>query len=233
MKKALTFLGLVLCMSLILTGCAQTKDPVQKPATDQDQKPSTEQGQKLTQEQIDAVNAAFTDLLPADTKLRVSVPKAEGDMVLNPITHFFRSYYETPEQMDMGSFVYYMPRESYLTAADETEIASLREAGMKLPFNSIEDSPVPFGRIPYDTVDQYLQRYMGVSLKDMKNQGNALYSDAYKSYYSYASDFGPGMFLCTGGEIKGDTVTLTSDKAILTLKKAGDAYMIVSHVEKK
>ncbi|MEG2679154.1 MAG: DUF4825 domain-containing protein, partial [Oscillospiraceae bacterium] len=179
---------------------------------------------ELTQAQVDSVNAAFEMLLPAEEG------GSEGDVVLNPITHFFSSYYERVMALDMGAFVYYFPRESYLTAADEAEIETLKAAGLWLPFDNIQDSPVPFGRIPYAAVDACLKTYANVSLNDMTNMGDAIYSKEYESFYSYASDFGPGFFTCVRGEIVGDTVTLYSEQAKLTLQKEGERYFIVSHL---
>ena len=212
MKRSMTLAGLALCLLIILTGCSETK--------------------KLTSEQIDEVNAAFEQLLPAGAGDVVYMSSAAGEFTLNPITHFFTSYYDSPAQMDMGRFVYYMPRETFLTSsADEKELAALAEAYPQLDVESIL-STAPFGRIPFAIVNQYLQTYMNVTLEDMSNMGAALYLNEYETFYSAASDFGPGNFICTDGEIEGDTVTLYSKYAVLTLKKDGEKYYIISHVAK-
>lgn len=206
MKKAFLFLISILCLAVALAGCWKGSDV-----------------KELTSEQINEVNTKFEQLLPDVT--------SEGDFTLNPICHFFTSYYKNVTDLDMGQFVYYIPRETYLTEKDEAEIEALKQSGAQLPFEEIKNSPVPFGRIPYATVDKYLKTYANISLKDMTNMGNAIYSDEYKSFYSYASDFGPGFFNCTGGTIDGDIVTLNSDNAVLILKRDGDNYYIVSHIK--
>lgn len=204
----------------MLSGCSQTIEPSSEPI------------KELSLEQIQEVNAAFEALLPANEDDIVVLKTLEGDdFTLNPICHFFTSYYEKVTELDMGRFVYYIPRESFLTANDQEEIDNIMKSGVLLPFKNIENSPVPFGRIPYSKVNDYLMTYANVSLDDMTNMGKAVYLDEYESFYSGASDFGPGTFLCTGGTIDGDIVTLYSDYATLTLKHDGDNYYIVSHIK--
>lgn len=212
MKKILALIiGFVL---IVLSGCSQSQT----------------ESRALSEEEIQVANKAFETMLPASEGDVISATGPDGEFVLNPISHFFTSYYETPEQLDMSKFVYYIPRETFLTAEDKDEIEKLKASGSWLPFDDINDSPVPFGRIPFATVEQYLQKYMHVSLKDMTNMGDALYLEEYETFYSYASDFGPGTFYCTRGEINGNVITLYSDHAKLTLKKDGANYYIISHV---
>ncbi|MEG1808737.1 MAG: hypothetical protein RR244_02685, partial [Oscillospiraceae bacterium] len=183
----------------------------------------------LTKDEIAQVNEAFETLLPDGDGDAAAITGPDGEFALNPISHFFTSYYEIPPQMDIGRFVYYIPRETFLSSADETEIASLKEAYAQQPIDGFL-ATVPFGRIPFATVEQYLQKYMNVSLADMTNMGDALYLEEYKTFYSYASDFGPGVFECTAGETNGVLVTLYSEHAVLTLRKEGESYFIFSHV---
>lgn len=200
-------------------------------ATNQKSGRGFKMSENLTPEQINEVNTKFEQLLPANEGDTASVESLEGDFILNPICHFFSSYYEKVTELDMGQFVYYIPRETYLTTNDKEEIDALKQSGAWLPFEEIENSPVPFGRIPYATVNKHLKTYANISLEDMTNMGDAIYLDEYESFYSYASDFGPGFFNCTGGMIEGDIVTLYSDNATLTLKQDGDNYYIMSHIK--
>ncbi|MEA5011888.1 MAG: hypothetical protein VB100_09245 [Angelakisella sp.] len=188
---------------------------------------------ELTAEQISEVNRKLEPLLSINEDDTQSVTASEGDLTVNPICYFFTSYYENVTDLDLGEFVYYIPRETYLTEKDKTEIEALKQSGFDLPFDEIEKSPVPFGRIPYAAVDETLKTYANISLKDMTNTGNAIYADTYESFYSYASDFGVGTFYCTNGTISGDTITLHSKFATLVLKREGDNYYIVSHIENK
>lgn len=210
MKKWIALFLLALYLFILLTGCSKTKE--------------------LTPEQIDKVNTAFETLLPAKESDMPNVTSSDGDFILNPISHFFTSYYEKPEDLDMGSFVYYIPRETYLSEKDSAEIEALKASGADLPFEEIQSSPVPFGRIPFSTVNEYLNTYANMSLEAMTNMGDALYSREYGVFYSYASDFDPGAFYCTSGKIKEDTVTLFSEHAVLTLQKNAEYYFIISHL---
>lgn len=184
----------------------------------------------LTPDEIAQVNEAFTALLPTGEGDPVTMTGPDGSFFLNPITHFFTSYYDVPANLDLGKFVYYMHRESYLTQADEVEVEKLRKVADWLPFENIADSPVPFGRIPFASVDGVLQTYMHVSLSDMQNIGSATYLEEYKTFYSTASDFGPGQFHCTSGKTNGAMVTLYSETAVLTLRKEDAGYFIFSHM---
>ncbi len=199
-------------------------------AANYDGSPSSILGRELTPDEIAQINQSFNTMLPAGAGDEATVTGRDGKFIVNPISHFFTSYYDRPENMDLGKFVYYMPRESFLTAKDATEIEKLRESTEWLPFDRIDDSPVPVGRISFATVEGYLQKYMNTSLADMKNMGDALFLEEYKTFYSYASDFGPGMFRCTGGKINGDIIILYSENAVLTLKKTGMEYFIFSHI---
>ncbi len=180
---------------------------------------------KLTQEQINEVNSHFEQLIPMPES-------SESDFMINPICHFFSSYYDDVSEMDMGEFVYYIKRETYLTEKDTAEYEKLKDAGFWLPTEKIEDCPVPFGRVPYETVESYLRTYANVGLSDMKNMGDAIYSDEYKCFYTYTSDFGLGHFQCIGGSIEGNRVILESEDAVLQLKRNQDHYDILSHTKK-
>lgn len=211
MKKV--FVIMIGLMLIVLTGCSQQQT----------------ESRSLSEKEIQTVNEAFEPLLPANKGDITVMTSSEGEFTLNPISHFFTSYYDKPENLDIGKFVYYIPRETFVTSEDEKELKKLKELE-GLPFDNIDNSPVPFGRIPFATVEQYLKKYMNVSLDDMTNMGDALYLEEYETFYSYASDFGPGNFHCIRGEINGDIVTLYSKNAVLTLKKDDTNYYIISHV---
>lgn len=227
MKKVTILCLTVLCAAIVLASCSKPTETKGQPSDQVDAKAIT-----LSAAQIDEVNAAFLELLPVDETEPPTMTNAEGAFVLNPITHFFTSYYEKAEDLDMNRFVYYMQRESFLSADDAAEIETLKASGMSLPFEDIENSSVPFGRIPAAAVDACLKTYANISLSAVSSMGDALYSEEYKTFYSYASDFDPGRFFCTSGEIKGDIVTLYSEDAVLTLQKEAENYYIVSHLAK-
>ena len=72
--------ALLLGLSLVLTGCSG--------------------GKELTAGQIEAVNAAFEPVVPAEEGDIAAGQGPEGAFTVNPITHFFTSCYETPEELD-------------------------------------------------------------------------------------------------------------------------------------
>lgn len=168
---------------------------------------SSDTARYLTDEELKTINEGFTFFL-------------ENSEDVNPICYFLMSYYENPENMDIGKFVYYMTRESFPTIDDKAEIDALRAKGM-YPFDddSPEYAPVPFGRIPYATVEKYLQEYMGLTLADMKNMGDAMYLDEYETFYSYASDGGLCPFNAVSGEIDGDIMTLYNGFSKLVISR--------------
>lgn len=185
----------------------------------------------LTAEEITQVNDAFKQLLPVEAGDNVTATAPDGSKFkTNPIVHFFSSFYKTTSQIDMDEFVNYIPRESYLTAADAAEFEALQKASDWLPFKSMDDPAVPFGRISFNTVDNLFKQYTSIALADVESMGSAIYSDKYGCFYSYASDYGPGHFICERGKVDGDTATLYSADAVLTLRKSGRTYDIVSHV---
>lgn len=252
-KFILVFLSII-CLAVALAGCIKQPEPQELPTEQTNQAnskseslpPANKDGnasvvtpeknpdaKELTAEQINAVNRKLEPLLTTNEDDNEGATASEADLTVNPICFFFTSYYENVTDLDLGEFVYYIPRETYLTEKDETEIKALKQSGFDLPFDEIEKSPVPFGRIAYATVEEHLKTYANVSLKDMTNMGNAIYADAYESFYSYASDFGVGTFYCTNGTISGNTITLHSKFATLVLKREGDNYYIVSHIENK
>lgn len=213
MKKNILVSTLLLALSLVFVGCQSERE--------------------LSKEEIGEVNEAFKQLLPVEKKEDADSSGPDGNFKTNPICHFFSSYYDDVKDLDMGKFVYYITRESYLKKEDKEELDSLKDLELEIPFNIIEEGIIPFGRIPYAKVEKYLKTYANISLKDMTNMSGAIYSDKYKNFYSYASDFGLGEFTCTGGKIIGDKVILFSEHAELTLKKLGDKYFIVSHLQNK
>ena len=202
--------ALLLGLSLVLTGCSG--------------------GKELTAGQIEAVNAAFEPVVPAEEGDIAAGQGPEGAFTVNPITHFFTSCYETPEELDLGKFVAYIPSDSPLSPGDEDELDALRAAGFPVSFDRVEDAPVVIKRVPFSTVDAYLQRYAGVSLSAMENPGDAWYLEDYGCFYSLASDFNPGSFACTRGVQRGDNLVLYSADAVLTLARSGDTWQIISHL---
>ncbi len=181
------------------------------------------EGTPLTSEEIQR----FNQVIQKSNNEVLASMEIGSTKVDNPLAFFLTSYYEKPEEMDMGQFTFYIPRESYLTSVDQVEYQSLSEVN-SLQWEDIEDVITPFGRIPYTTVEKYLNDYMNLSIDDMTNMGSATYSDKYKNFYSGASDVWKSNFVCTYGTRDGNIITLGNDFETLTVEKRGDNYYILS-----
>ena len=91
----------------------------------------------------------------------------EGNAIVNIYNHFFTSYYDKPEDIDLSNFLRYFPSEEGVT--DETEFEMLK-AAEKWPFGAdmtIERMPVPIHKFPAETVNNVLQKYMDITLDDL------------------------------------------------------------------
>lgn len=77
-----------------------------------------------------------------------------------------------------------------------------------------------------------LKENAGITTADL-DTSDVAYLANYDAFYNYTSDFGPGMFTCTRGEVDGDIVRLYEEfetgTDMLTLKKVGNNYQIVAH----
>ncbi len=155
----------------------------------------------------------------------------EGNAIVNIYNHFFTSYYDKPEDIDLSNFLRYFPSEEGVT--DETEFEMLK-AAEKWPFGAdmtIERMPVPIHKFPAETVNNVLQKYMDITLDDLSGVATEtlIYLKEYNAYYNFTSDFAAGIFYCTHGETQGDIVRLFNKSVMLTLKKRGDDYLFISH----
>ncbi len=69
----------------------------------------------------------------------------------------------------------------------------------------------------------------------MNSWAGTLYLEEYDAFYNFTSDFGPGAFICSGGEKQGGVIRLWSDagpaakeRDVLTLREEGGRYLIQS-----
>lgn len=163
-----------------------------------------------------------------------------------PISCFFTSRYSDPRDMDAEAFLYYCPDQGVLEtgeAGDEEEFRIVQEkadwrVGEDNHLASLEEMPVPCHRLPRNYINDILTKYAGITVEEMHTDWleEALYIPETDCFYTFTSDFGPGMFLPCYGEKGGNIVTLweapseesgTSDK--LVLQKSGEDWQILSH----
>lgn len=216
MKKvwmSLLLMGLVLS----LAACADRTTPEVQTT------PPPAEPRPLTQEEIDRVNEAFSPQV-----------EREGTIYTSPVNGFFTSYYDDVKDLDFADFLYYFPDDGTLSAEDEAESDALKA----LPGYPWGNSPgsVPTHRILRSSVDQTLERYAGITSADLDTSG-VPYLEEFDAWYNFTSDFGPGMFVCAGGQVDEDagTALLWTDegedgsRTELTLAKDGEAWHIRAH----
>lgn len=160
-----------------------------------------------------------------------------------PISCFFTSRYSDPRDMDAEKFLCYCPDQGVLEAGkagDEEEFRIVQEKadwrfGEDNHLASLEEIPVPCHRLPRSYINEILTKYAGITVEEMHTDWleEVLYIPETDCFYTFTSDFGPGMFIPRYGEKNGDIVTLweapseTSDK--LVLQKSGADWRILSH----
>lgn len=160
------------------------------------------------------------------------------------INCFFTSLYDDPRDMDAGAFLQYFPSEKTLSSEDEAEFALVQK---KLNWRSGADDhlflvgelPVPCHRIPRAMLDDALTKYAGITVAEMHTDWTkeyGYYIPETDCFYTFTSDFGPGMFVPYYGEKDGNTVSLWTAGYLpgnparrLTLQKSGEDWRILSH----
>ncbi|RRD95479.1 hypothetical protein EII17_03125 [Clostridiales bacterium COT073_COT-073] len=182
----------------------------------------------LTKDEIAEINLYFEQLVPSED--------LDQEPVINPICHFFSSYYDTPEKLNLSEFLWYFPGVELNSNQPEDvkqfeQLKKLKDYPQKSA-KSLDDTITPVRRKSRQAVDRILQRYAGIRTTDIINQDNVLYLKDYDSFYTYASDFGLGFFYCNGGRIENGKIILDSEYAILTIRYQDNHYLIESHMEK-
>lgn len=185
---------IVLCLCLTLGACGLSAEgPV-----------------PLTQAEIDRANDAFAAMVQEGGTVRAA-----------PWNGFFLSAYDDVTELDFAAFLSYCPGDGYLEDADQEEFAALAalpgaffaEAYASGRWTSPSDLPVPVHRILRSSVDATLEEWAGVTTEDLQSTDGVLYLEDYDAYYTFTSDFGPGEFLCAGGESDGETARLWTETA--------------------
>lgn len=178
----------------------------------------------LTAAQIAQINEAFNPVI---------YDRQGNPIGTNTWSCFFTSHYDDVRELDFEKFLAYFPGDG--STVGEEEFAALKELDSFLfrgEVSTLSDMPVPVHRYPRRLVDMVLKEYAGITTEDLDTSG-VEYLVEYDAYYNYTSDFGPGTFTCTRGEILGDVVLLYEKLAdngsrVLTLREEDGRYVIVS-----
>lgn len=237
-KQRTSVLCVILALLLIVSaaGCSITELTRQKTGEitlPEEAEPAQQEAQKtatpLTQAQIDAVNAIFADY-------ELSTDDTLGHFAVNG---FFTSTYDDVRDLNLNNFLAYFG-ECGEEDISEEEFAQLN-AKWEFRVDSVEDFPLPIHRYPASAVEGVLKRFAGIGLADLTDMQTPFSSYTYledtDAFYTTTSDYSPGYFRCTSGEIEpdGDTALLygstagsLSGKAVLKLVKDGENWYIHS-----
>lgn len=237
-KQRTSALCVILALLLIISaaGCSLTELTRQKSGEitlPEEAEPAQQEAQKtatpLTQEQIDEVNAVFADY-------EFSTDETLGHFAVNG---FFTSTYDDVRDLNLNNFLAYFG-ECGEEDISEEEFAQLN-AKWEFRVDSVEDFPLPIHRYPASAVEDVLKRFAGIGLADLTDMQTPFsgytYLEDTDAFYTTTSDYNPGYFRCTSGEIEpdGDTVLLygstagsLSGKAVLKLVKDGENWYIHS-----
>ena len=183
----------------------------------------------LTQEQIDAVNAVFADY-------ERSTDDTLGHFAVNG---FFTSTYDDVRELNLNNFLTYFGECGGHDISEE-EFAQLN-AKWGFRVDSAADFPLPIHRYPASAVEGVLRRFAGIGLADLKDIqepfSDYTYLEETDAFYNTTSDYSPGYFICSGGEIEpggdyallyGSAVGRLSGDAVLSLTKDGENWYIHS-----
>ena len=237
-KQRTSALCVILALLLIVSaaGCSITELTRQKTGEitlPEEAEPAQQEAQKtatpLTQAQIDAVNAIFADY-------ELSTDDTLGHFAVNG---FFTSTYDDVRDLNLNNFLAYFG-ECGEEDISEEEFAQLN-AKWEFRVDSVEDFPLPIHRYPASAVEGVLKRFAGIGLADLTDMQTPFsgytYLEDTDAFYTTTSDYSPGYFRCTSGEIEpdGDTALLygstagsLSGKAVLKLVKDGENWYIHS-----
>lgn len=185
-------------------------------------------GDFLTEEELEEYRSAFWP----------EIMEGEEVIGVNPVSAFFTSYYERPEDLNFEEFLRYLPgSELVRDSADAPEFQAL----MDDPLWPFEGGlvPVPIHRYSRQIVDQALEQYAGITTLDLSGAGmdEVLYLEEYDAWYNFTSDYGPGVFIPVYGLREGSIVTLWELPSgngvpgdVLILKETGNGFHILSHL---
>lgn len=237
-KQRTSVLCVILALLLIVSaaGCSITELTLQKSGeitlpeeTEPVQQEPLKTAMPLTQAQIDAVNAIFADY-------ELSTDDTLGHFAVNG---FFTSTYDDVRDLNLNNFLAYFG-ECGEEDISEEEFAQLN-AKWEFRVDSVEDFPLPIHRYPASAVEDVLKRFAGIGLADLTDMQTPFsgytYLEDTDAFYTTTSDYSPGYFRCTSGEIEpdGDTALLygstagsLSGKAVLKLVKDGENWYIHS-----
>lgn len=160
----------------------------------------------------------------------------------NGLHCIIRSTFESPEEMQLGSFLRHFPFRDELSDEEKT---ALENSDIWVFDRAIDDLPVPTKPYRAEDINRILEYHLGITLENLtkENRDEVMYFEEYDTYYNFVSDYGPGFFTCTSGVKEGKRVLLYGEsicsnevvevmdqiESCITLEEQEDRYLIRSH----
>lgn len=143
---------------------------------------------------------------------------------------FVSCIWGSPEEIDLAEFLRYCPLAEQLPDENTEEAQAVMAAMGENPF-----LVTPVWRYPREKVSGLLQKYTGITVEELLSWEGVLYLKEYDAFYNCTSDWGPGRFLCAGGERSGDRIILRGENGngegrTLTLREENGNYYLVSYL---
>lgn len=165
----------------------------------------------------------------------------------SPVSGFFTSVYDDVRDLDATEFIAYFPAEGEVRNADGEEARLVAEradwrGGEDGHLFSVDELPVPCHRISRQKLDAVLTQYAGVTVAEMHTDWmeELFYLPETDCFYTFTSDYGPGVFFPAYGEQTGDLVTLFREPDVdggevmtLKLQSVEDTWQILSHAPER
>lgn len=172
-----------------------------------------------------------TWLREANAAFNATTRENGGATRASEISCFFSCTWSSPEEIDLAAFLRYCPLREQLLDENSEEAQAVIAAAEENVF-----AVTPVWRYPKEAVSSLLRKYTGITVEDLLSREGVLYLEEYDAFYNFTSDWGPGRFLCTGGERTGNQIVLWGEgnggtAGILTIREEKDTYFFESYLD--
>ncbi len=164
--------------------------------------------------------------------LLVPVFSTEDFFEVNPLSCFFTSYYAESDEINMDDFLRYFPYDEAPEEIEEFEELKTHKNWPFIEVTNLNELPVPVHRYEGEVIRMFVLNFMNLDEFKFYDLNEAIYLESTDCYYNYTSDFGPGTFICTTGNVKGNTITLNGESSVLVIVNNGEKYLIESYTTK-
>ncbi|MBN2795103.1 MAG: hypothetical protein JXR88_06840 [Clostridia bacterium] len=179
---------------------------------------------QLTNQEINVINTLFQPMYDVSNLV-----------IVNPISCFFTSEYDQVENLDFVEFLRYFPYGQVPDTLPEFNELKTLEQWPFTNINTFMNMPVPIHKYSFKDLNETLILYAGIALDEIKGiyDDEVFYLSSTHAFYNYTSDFAPGYFQITSGQVKDSVITLygTTNEMInrqLTLVLKDNQYVIQS-----